>query len=378
MKTHTQVLVGLPFQTGSVLAGATLDRLKELPDKGMRSAVCRPPYGLSDVSLAQEKAVMLSWLTDDPNAIPTGCGFVGKTWGAFRSVPARWAVPLFSRSGATILAEDGWVPTVAGMPEPKSHQVLPDTDPYEPEEDEGGRLIDFLEPATRLEATPEERVRQRVLRRLHLFYGYPKNTMRREAAITRGCGDLKDAAGNAIRADVVVYTSATARRLEDQGKIKFVVECKKPDAKSGYNQLVSYIFNTSAGGGMWTNGSDDCFYRRDPAANTLAPCPSLPDHEYDWTTVGRKTRRQLVHPRDVKTLLRKCHGKLHGIGFDGEEEDLTMDMVRIILAKAQDETGAGDYPRFFCTPEEYQSASGRAAVGGRVQLLFRKFADDNR
>ena len=30
-------------------------------------------------------------------------------------------------------------------------------------------------------------------------------------------------------------------------------------------------------------------------------------------------------------MLRRCHNKLHGRGIDGDEEDLTMDMVRLML-----------------------------------------------
>jgi type I restriction enzyme M protein len=93
--------------------------------------------------------------------------------------------------------------------------------------------------------------------------------------------------------------------------------------------------------------------------------------------VRRRRRDQLERPRDMRGLLRLCHNKLHGRGIDGDEEDLTMDMVRIILAKAQDETGMGRAPEFTCSPEEHHSVEGRRAVAERVQRLFRAFADAN-
>lgn len=241
-----------------------------------------------------------------------------------------------------------------------------------------GRIVDFLE-GTLLQDAPEERVRQAFLRVLHVEYQYPKNVMRREVRIMSGANVALDLAGNPIRADIVVYRTATASARRDQGQIKFVVECKRPDVDSGYNQLVSYIFNTSAAGGVWTNGADDvqAFRRITGSANALEPAPGIPRAHEDWDSVGRPRRDQLVRPRDVRRLLRLCHNKLHGIGIDADEEDLTMDMVRIVLAKAQDEIGPGVQPDFYCTPEEYRTPSGREAVAARVQALFRRFADEN-
>lgn len=79
------------FRTGVVLVGNALDRLKELPDNSVDSIVCDPPYGLSDLTPAQKKAVLLAWLTDDTAAMPAGKGFMGKGWGAFVPPPALWA-----------------------------------------------------------------------------------------------------------------------------------------------------------------------------------------------------------------------------------------------------------------------------------------------
>lgn len=251
------------------------------------------------------------------------------------------------------------------------------SDDFEPEYTENGQLIDFLE-GIPLEATPEEMVRQKFLRILHFEYGYPKNVMRREVPIFSGASEQVDGNGNPIRADIIVYRSATACASRDQGQIIFVVECKRPERDDGYAQLVSYIYNTSAAGGVWTNDTDVVSYvRRTTPANALEVAPGFPRSGEDWDAVGRRPRGDLDRPRDVRGLLRLCHNKLHGIGIDADEEDLTMDMVRILLAKAQDEIGTSDLPEFYCTQEELRSAEGREVVAARVQKLFRKFADDN-
>ncbi len=81
--------------------------------------------------------------------------------------------------------------------------------------------------------------------------------------IQHGSKELRDNDGNPVRADIVVYASKAACLNRDQGKINFVVECKRNKVEDGYAQLVSYIFNTSANGGVWTNGDGTVFYRRE-------------------------------------------------------------------------------------------------------------------
>jgi len=124
-----------------------------------------------------------------------------------------------------------------------------------------GKIIDYLS-KKELVDTPEERVRQRFIRILQIDYGYPKNCMQREVPIQHGSGIKKDKNGNDVRADIVIYTTPKAALERDQGNILFVVECKKPNVTEGYAQLVSYIFSTSAIGGVWTNGDGMAVYRK--------------------------------------------------------------------------------------------------------------------
>jgi type I restriction enzyme M protein len=256
---------------------------------------------------------------------------------------------------------------------------MPKTDEidFEPEFAADGKIVDCLSGAT-LEDRPEERVRQRYLKVLHYDYGYAKNRLRREVQIMAGSSPVKDVEGNMVRADIVVYRTARAAATGDQGQIKFIVECKRPDVTTGLNQLVSYVFNTSAGGGVWTNGDDvQPFRRATEPANDLQPAPRIPRHDEEWDSIGRSPKSKLARPRDVRGLLRLCNNRLHGRGIDNDEEDLTMDMVRIILAKVQDEINEGEYPDFYITDEEYRSETGRANVAARVKKLFRTFASDN-
>ena len=73
---------------------------------------------------------------------------------------------------------------------------------------------------------------------------------------------------------------------------------------------------------------------------------------------------------DLKALLRRCHTRLHATGAGTLEEDLTLDMVRILLAKVADERAEGRPRRFVVGPGEAETAPGRAAIAGRVRALF--------
>ena len=193
--------------------------------------------------------------------------------------------------------------------------------------------------------------------------------MRREFPINIG-------SSTPIYADIAVFRSAESALARDQGQIRFCVEVK-PDADTeGHNQLVSYVFFTSAEGAVWTNAETVHYYRRfDEPEHRLERWNGIPSPWEGWDAVGRMTKDALRKPRDIKALLRRCHQKLFRSGI--ESEDLAMDMVRIILAKWRDEVRMGPVTRFYCTPEEYRSAPGRDAAARRVQELFAEVRDQS-
>lgn len=242
--------------------------------------------------------------------------------------------------------------------------------------DENGDIIDYLSGKV-LKNTPEERVRQSFISILHSDYSYPKENIRREVPIQHGANILLDTSGAEIRADIVIYNTSQAALNADQGNILFVVECKKPNTTEGYNQLVSYIFNTSAVGGVWTNGDSINVYRKTDGAVGLEEIQSLPRYREAWQPEKNfiPKKEELVRPHNVRFLLSSCHNKLYGRGMENEDFDLTMDMVRILLAKIQDETSPGLLPKFWISDEDFKTAEGRTAIAAVVQQLFRQYAD---
>lgn len=240
-----------------------------------------------------------------------------------------------------------------------------------------GEIVDILSGKI-LKDTPEERVRQRFIRILQMDYGYPLENMLREVPIQQGSKVLTNSTdGSEIRADIVIYTSKKAALLKDQGNILFIIECKQPNVTEGYAQLVSYIYNTSAIGGVWTNGNSISVFRKKTRGDIgLDEILSLPRYRQDWYNDAVIPNKQsLPRPHNVRFLLSACHNKLYGRGMENEDFDLAMDMVRILLAKIQDETTPGEFPKFWITDNEFQTTEGRKKAAGIIQQLFREYAD---
>ncbi len=242
--------------------------------------------------------------------------------------------------------------------------------------DDDGNLVDCLS-GNPLKDAPEERVRQRFLKILQTDYGYSKEVLAREVPIQSGSKILSDSSGAPIRADIVVYRNKSAADTRDQGNIIFVVECKKPNAKEGYSQLVSYIFNTSARGGVWTNGEDMSVFKvRSSGEPGLDEALSLPISGDSWTSSSTiPDKASLPRPKNIRFLLSTCHNKLYGRGMENADYDLAMDMVRILLAKIQDETSPGKKPKFWISDSDFKTVEGRKNAVDEVRQLFRGYAD---
>ena len=240
-----------------------------------------------------------------------------------------------------------------------------------PEIDKSGRIVDCLNPTLTRADTPEERVRQNYARILLEEYCYSRECMAIEALIRIGSEDK--------RADVVIYDSADACRARDQGRVALVVEAKAPTKKKGQKQLTSYVFASSAEGGVWTDGREVGYFRRvqspGGSAHRLQEWTNIPRQGETWDTVGHYQKHQLRPPSNLKEVFQRCHNAIYRSGLDSE--DVALDMVRIILAKYRDEQNAGSTCEFRCTPEEFATGKGRRRVGDRVHQLFQQVLTDH-
>jgi len=247
----------------------------------------------------------------------------------------------------------------AALPRPLAH-AAPERIRLTPE----GRIVDFIDPNTIRPNTPEEHVRQGYSRRLHFEYGYPKELIVLGATINIGSG--------VKFADIAVYRDARSAKQRDQSKIRLIVETKAGDLKTGKGQLMSYIFASSAEGGVWLNATDaPAYFRRQD--HELQDWPNIPREGEDWESIGRHNKGELRPPHDLVETFKRCHNALYKVGIDSE--DLAMDMVRIILAKYQDEESEAEMCEFRISPLELQAPERRKQVANRVRKLFEEVRD---
>lgn len=231
--------------------------------------------------------------------------------------------------------------------------------------DAQGKIIDFIDNNLHRSNTPEERIRQKMAHVIHYELGYPKNLIGLERQINIG-REIK-------RADIVVYASATACADNDQGKIIFIAEIKAPTVLNSDGQLASYISATSAQGGFWTNGNKIDFYRKESATGNLINWLGIPKYEQAWDSIGKYKKSDLIVPVDLKLAFRRCHNAIYRSGIDSE--DIALDMVRIILAKIEDEATSKEECDFHITPEEFKDQEATKIACSRVRSLFHAVRD---
>lgn len=70
--------------------GECLDAMRTLPKSSVDSIVTDPPYGLSDFPAAKVVDAITKWATVERGYIPTGTGFMGRTWDSFVPPPLVW------------------------------------------------------------------------------------------------------------------------------------------------------------------------------------------------------------------------------------------------------------------------------------------------
>ena len=75
---------------GKVIQGDCLEVLREMEDNSVDAVVCDPPYGLSNTNPELIADTIAKWVGGDRGHVPTGRGFMGKSWDAFVPPPAVW------------------------------------------------------------------------------------------------------------------------------------------------------------------------------------------------------------------------------------------------------------------------------------------------
>lgn len=79
-----------PSTHALIVHGSALDHLRSMPDGSVDSVVCDPPYGLSSTGSRHVTEAITRWVSGDREFIPSGTGFMGRSWDSFVPPPALW------------------------------------------------------------------------------------------------------------------------------------------------------------------------------------------------------------------------------------------------------------------------------------------------
>lgn len=183
-----------------------------------------------------------------------------------------------------------------------------------------------------IQLKPEEIIRQLYAAKLIDAYGYPKQRIKFEHAVSFG-RETKSA-------DIVVFD-------KDRPLVEYIiVEVKKPKLKEGKEQLRSYCNATGAPIGVWTNGKQISHYnRKDP--NIFEDITDIPkvDQSLEDILKERFTWVDLVAkdkiPNEGKTL-KDIITEMEDEVLANAGVDVFEEVFKLIFTKLYDEIKSGN------------------------------------
>lgn len=232
-----------------------------------------------------------------------------------------------------------------------------------------GKVLDFIDGTLRQE-TPEEYVRQEILKSLVREYGYSKGDIRVEFPIKFG--------SRRVRVDIVIFPAGLGPAEQTQESAWMLIECKSEKIrrsmkKDGVDQLCSYMSacpNVQVG--MWTNGEDMAAYAFEVDSSgkrTTAEIPDVP--RYGEAAEAGTPQFDQLRPAASDSLLfafRRAHSYIAG-NQGMQKPEAFWELLKLIFCKIQDERQS-DTPQFFATPKERQNMTGLMRCSARLGRLF--------
>lgn len=219
---------------------------------------------------------------------------------------------------------------------------------------------------------PEEAFRQLFEHILIDDLGYPKSHIDIEVVLQRGANR------NAEEVDIVVYNSPVHR----QENAYMIIEIETPKKKYDL-QAFSYVTATTAPYCIWFAGfeknSEGPFYHYrdlavDPTKFTLIP--TLPRYGETQETIGKYRKQDLKPAKALKLLFSRMYYKLYGNGPIKREENIAVEVIKMLFCKVIDEISPDDLCEFRATPLELASEEGKKAIRKRIDGLYAKLLKD--
>lgn len=230
------------------------------------------------------------------------------------------------------------------------------------------KIADFIDGKFRND-TPEERVRQNILRRIVDSLHYSKDQVKVEFTIKMG--------SNKPRIDIAIFPEGISHGQES---IAIIVECKKEsvspsDRKEGVEQLKSYMAaSLNAEWGLWTNGRHREVWRK--AKGPKGELQYLEQVDIPPVTgelPSGRTRSDL--DRAVGEVLlyafKTSHNHIHAVdGF--QKEKAFFELLKLIFCKIWDEKNVPNDLEFFVRSSELGDPDGQLACKKRIEAIFER------
>jgi len=215
-----------------------------------------------------------------------------------------------------------------------------------------------------IRATPEEHVRQIIVRKLVEEYGYPTAEIQTipEFYIKKGSKKIGPA-------DVVVFRSD--RKTFDN--VYIIVETKRQERKDGLDQLLSYFAPTNAEFGVWFNGREVIYIQSLKKAPYYREIPDIPKKGETLEDVGLYQKDKLVPATEMKSIFETCHNYIYANEGLLKEKVFT-EVLKLIFMKMIDEKGPSERCEFRITDKELDELEKEQPndVVRRIDALFTK------
>ena len=234
-----------------------------------------------------------------------------------------------------------------------------------------GKFVDYAT-GKEVKNNPEEIYRQLFEHILIDDLGYPKSHIDIEVVLQRG------AKRNAEKVDIVVYNSD----VHKQENAYMIIEIETPKKKYDL-QAFSYVTATTAPYCVWFAGyeknSEGPFYHyrdlgKDPTS--FITIPTLPRYGETQDTIGKYRKQDLKPAKALKLLFSRMYYKLYGNGPIKREENIAIEVIKMLFCKIIDENSPEDLCEFRATPMELASMEGKMTIQKRIEGLYEKLLKD--
>jgi type I restriction enzyme M protein len=185
--------------------------------------------------------------------------------------------------------------------------------------------------------TPEEKVRQKVAKKLVDEYGYPKENIDIEFSIQRGSKKT----GEAI--DIVVFHSDKKK----QTNIYLIIEVKPPTIKTYDDQVFTYASTTTASWCVWTNGSDWNYWKTNVGTKKALSYTEVWDFPHYANKLGSLKKTALIQPSNIIEVFQKLHDYIYANANIKKPDRITTNIINVLFCKIYDELSTDEYCKFY-------------------------------